>query len=158
MLVTLRWLQQSRSHGPIPSFRQTSCRIFKIIQPPFYSNSVRQLWQSNRFQMSSSSNLMDRGTVQMQLQPEMLRMLMQQQISSGGADVGLGIGVQMSGDVAPEHSSGSRSEDGRSRKYREGGWELTGQMAGLPRSLISTPNPVVPLKFEQPPGKWQGGC
>jgi hypothetical protein len=56
--------------------------------------------------------------------------------------------------------SGERDESntviGRSRKYREGEMELTGNLASLPPSIIITANPVVPLKFEQPAGVWQG--
>lgn len=45
------------------------------------------------------------------------------------------------GDAVP--SQDESSDEGRSRRYRKGGWELTGPMASLPHSIIHTPNPVV---------------
>jgi hypothetical protein len=82
-----------------------------------------------------------------------------------------GMSVSGSGDIAGAASSfaagaarGAASQmqmntpQGRSRKYREeAGWEVTGPMAGLANAgaMLTVCSPVVPLKFEQPPGKWQ---
>lgn len=68
-------------------------------------------------------------------------------------------GMPFGGDTDSE----TLSDMGRSRKYRDTGmWELQGPMSPFPATIIRTPNPVVPLKFEQEPGKWQGeaeaGC
>lgn len=47
--------------------------------------------------------------------------------------------------------------EGRSRKLRDTGWQMQGPLAGMGGiGVITTPSPVVPLKFEQPPGQWQG--
>jgi hypothetical protein len=56
------------------------------------------------------------------------------------------------------HGAGSSSVDGRSRKYRDGGWTVPAcaPFAGLPLSIVRTPSPVVPLKCEQAPDKWEG--
>jgi hypothetical protein len=70
-------------------------------------------------------------------------------------------GVSGLSSISPSmFTSGERDESntviGRSRRYREGEMELTGNLASLPPSILITANPVAPLKFEQPAGVWQG--
>jgi hypothetical protein len=74
-----------------------------------------------------------------------------------------GVGVSGSGDFARGTASSSNSSDpqGRSREYREAsGMQLSGPFAGLAGAgaALTTTSPVVPLKFEQPPGRWQSEC
>jgi hypothetical protein len=79
-----------------------------------------------------------------------------------------GVSVSGSGDIAgaasPFFGHGAvsqatkREPQGRSRKFREeAGWEVTGPLAGLANAgaVMTVCSPVVPLKFEQPPGRWQ---
>jgi hypothetical protein len=58
------------------------------------------------------------------------------------------------GDAVP--SQDETSDEGRSRRYRKGGWELTGPMASLPHSIhiIHTPNPVVGVSAGVSAGVW----
>lgn len=120
------------------------------------------------------------GAFSLNLDPEMLRYLMQQH-AAGQTSFSMpgmpNMAFRYQGDCAPSSASNSstaagcsssalpqntgfaafRSTSGRSRAYRKNGVEIVqGQLAGVPSSAIQTPNPVVPLKFEQPAGTWTG--
>lgn len=80
-----------------------------------------------------------------------------------------GVPVAGTGDFAgaaasssrPGGSSSSSAHQGCSRKYREdAGWQLSGPFGSLAGggAVLTTTSPVVPLKFEQPPGQWQSEC
>jgi hypothetical protein len=84
------------------------------------------------------------------LNPAILQALMQQFMAHGGT-------LPFEGTAgAAANMEAAEEEEGRSRKYRDGDFELTGALAGMPQSILALPNPAVPLKFEQPPGKWRG--
>lgn len=87
------------------------------------------------------------------LDPSILMQLFQQ----GGMPFPMG-GMPPFGMPFGGHTDSETSSDmGRSRKYRDTGmWELQGAMSPFPATIIRTPNPVVPLKFEQEPNRWQG--
>lgn len=100
------------------------------------------------------------------MDPAQLAQVMQMFHISGGEMLGSAqprspYGASGISSISPTmFTSGQRDESntviGRSRKYREGEMELTGNLASLPPSILITANPVVPLKFEQPAGVWQG--
>lgn len=94
----------------------------------------------------------------MHMDPDQMRQLLQQLAARGTTLSRTGDGNPAAAAAAAAPVQSDDEPQGNSRRFREkNGWELSGPMSFMPPSMICTPSPVVPLKFEQPPGEWSGG-